>query len=100
MHSHQKCEPSMGIMDLARVADRPAPDQWGEDELLTLPEAAALFWPRGPITTSTLRNAVRNRKLRVVEIAGKFFTSRTAVEEMCRGGTVPAEATESGADPL
>ena len=29
---------------LARVKARPAPAQWGEDEVMTLVEAAALFF--------------------------------------------------------
>lgn len=86
---------NMTVKDLSRVARRPTPEEWGEDELITLPETAALYWPDGPITTSTLRNAARKGKLRVVELAGKHFTNRTAVEEMCRSATplVPADPT-------
>ncbi len=43
---------------LARVQQRPEPCQWGEDEVLTLAEAAALFFPQGPLTLASLRTAV------------------------------------------
>ncbi|MDA9465222.1 hypothetical protein XH87_11595 [Bradyrhizobium sp. CCBAU 53415] len=65
-----------------RVRHRPHPDQWGESEMMTLPEAAALFFP-GVLTTTSLRTAVRDQRLDVVEIAGKILTNRLAVERMC-----------------
>jgi hypothetical protein len=57
--------------------------------LLTLVEAAALFWPEGPLTTTSLRNAIRNDQLAYVAIAGKFLTTKVAIAEMsvCRRGT-------------
>jgi hypothetical protein len=69
-----------------RVALRPEPDQWTDDELLTLPEAAALFWPMGPLTTTSLRTAVRDRVLDVAEIAGRLLTTKAAIRRMseCR----------------
>jgi hypothetical protein len=65
-----------------RVAKRPSPDEWQVDELLTLPEAAALFWPDGPLTTTSLRTAVRDRQLEVAVIAGKFLTTKAAIRRM------------------
>lgn len=50
--------------------------------MMTLPEAAALFFP-GVLTTTSLRTAVRDRRLDVVEIAGKILTNRLAIERMC-----------------
>jgi hypothetical protein len=67
---------------LRRIAARSDPATWGEDELLTLAEAAALFWPDGPLTVTSLRTAVRDGQLRVAPIAGKFLTSKRAVMEM------------------
>jgi hypothetical protein len=79
---------------LERVRARPDPDAWGETELMTLAEAAALFWPNGPLTTTSLRTAVRDRRLDVAEIAGKILTNRLAIGRMCvcgpRGGTDPS----------
>jgi hypothetical protein len=70
---------------LHRVAKRPSPDEWQDFELLSLPEAAALFWPGpdGLLTTTSLRTAVRDRQLEVAVIAGKFFTNKAAIRSMC-----------------
>jgi hypothetical protein len=65
-----------------RITKRPDPSQWAPNELLTLQEAAQLFWPDGPITVSTLRTAVRDRQLAVVTIARKLFTCPAAVKAM------------------
>lgn len=70
------------VAGLERVAQRPSPDNWKEDELMTLPEAAALFWPEGPLTTTSLRTAVRDRQLEVAIIAGKFLTTKGAIHRM------------------
>lgn len=67
---------------IGRVARRPSPDEWSDDELMTLFEAAALFWPEGPLTVTSLRTAVRDEKLAVAEIAGKLLTTKTAIAEM------------------
>lgn len=62
-----------------RVVDRPRPEQWGLDELMTLSEAAALFWPQGPLSVSSLRNAIRQGRLPVVVVARKHLLTRRAV---------------------
>jgi hypothetical protein len=61
---------------LARVAQRPDPQQWRLDELVTLAEAAALLWPNGPIGVSTLRTAIR---------AGDLAHVRTAAPKLETG---------------
>lgn len=66
----------------ARVMARPSPADWKDDELMTLPEAAALFWPEGPLTTHSLRVAVRDGVLAVAVIAGRHMTNRRAIAEM------------------
>jgi chromosome partitioning protein len=38
-----------------RVAERPHPRLWDDDETLSLDEAAALFWPRGPLSSEGAR---------------------------------------------
>jgi len=67
---------------LQRIDQRPHPDQWSDDELLSLPEAAALFWPDGPLTTASLRTAHRDGQLAVAVIAGKFLTTKAAIVQM------------------
>ena len=42
-----------------RVAARPDPSMWADDELMTFAEAASLMWPQGPLTASSLRTAYR-----------------------------------------
>jgi hypothetical protein len=71
---------------LRRVCARPDPAAWREDELMTLGEAAALFWPDGPLTETTLRTAVRDQRLSIAKIAGKFFTTKRAIAALaiCR----------------
>jgi hypothetical protein len=77
-----------------RVGERPRPELWADDELLTFPEAAKLFWPRGPITVATLRTARTEGKLEVTTIAGKFFVSPRALRAIGRP-TSPVAATNS-----
>lgn len=91
----------------ARILERPHPHLWGDDELLTLPEAAALFWPQGPLATRSLRTAVRAGQLGTVTIAGKMLTTKRQLARMAecenRRPARPAEpgqtATEQVAPP-
>lgn len=81
----------------ARIAAKPDPDDWDDDDLLTIPEAAALMWPSGPITAATLRTAAKQGSLAIVEIAGKHFVTKAALRAM---GTPQAPpAPRSGAPP-
>jgi hypothetical protein len=65
-----------------RVGERPRPEDWREDEPMTLAEAAALLWPRGPITASTLRTAYRQGDLEVAMVARKLLVTRAQVAAM------------------
>lgn len=73
-----------------RVAQRPDPAAWGDDELMTLAEAARLHWPDGPITERTLRTAVRDGRLPISRLAGKFFVTRRALAALSNCEPVPA----------
>ena len=68
--------------DLSRVFERPDPGLWAEDELLTLPEAAQLMWPKGPLKTASLRTAARDGQLALTVIAGKHLTTKAALKAM------------------
>jgi hypothetical protein len=72
-----------------RVARRPDPDAWSQDELLGLHEAVALLWPRGPLTVSSLRTAIASGALAYVRIAGRIYTTIAALAAMaeCRRTT-------------
>jgi hypothetical protein len=79
-----------------RVAARPDPGQWGEDELLTFAEAAALLWPDGPLTASSLRTAYRAGGLEVTVIARKLLTTKRALSAMAEAARRPARAAGRG----
>ena len=87
-----------------RIAGRPRPDQWRDDELLTLPEAARLFWPDGPLTTTSLRTAARDGTLEIRTVAGRHMTTPAALRRLgFRRTDGPAEGlsvTEAAASML
>ncbi len=66
----------------SRLSSRPHPADWDPEDPITLQEAACLFWPQGPLTTKSLRTAVRDGQLAVAIVAGKMFTCPRAVREM------------------
>ena len=72
----------MTVKPPRRIAARPDPAQWGDDELLTLAEAAALMWPQGPLTASSLRTSYRAGQLEVTMIARKCLTTKRALKAM------------------
>ena len=65
-----------------RVAERPDPTRWGDDELLTFEEAAALFWPKGPLCATSLKTAYRSGQLEVTMIARKLLVTPKALRAM------------------
>jgi hypothetical protein len=73
-----------------RVAARPDPAQWRDDELLTFAEAAALLWPDGPLTASSLRTAYRAGQLEVTVIARKLLVTKGAIRSMTEAASRPA----------
>jgi hypothetical protein len=72
-----------------RIAARPNAVDWRDDEVLTLPEAAVLFFPDGPLVEKSLRVAARDGDLAISRIAGKVFTTAGAVREMIRPARAP-----------
>ncbi|WMT76281.1 hypothetical protein [Bradyrhizobium sp. Ash2021] len=81
-----------------RVARRPDPDQWSENELLALHEAVALLWPRGPLTVSSLRTAIAKGHLGHARIAGRLYTTRAALGAMSECRRIPEGGRPSEAD--
>ena len=79
-----------------RVAARPHPEDWGDDELLSFEEAAALLWPMGPLTASSLRTAYRAKQLEVTIIARKLLTTKAAIRAMQIAARRPAQAGGKG----
>jgi hypothetical protein len=75
---------------LDRVAERPDPAEWAPDELISLAEGAALFFPRGPLSEKSLRKAVVDGKLQTVTISRKIYTTPAEMRRMMRPGPPPA----------
>jgi hypothetical protein len=73
-----------------RVAARPDPASWADDELMSFSEAIALMWPDGPLTASSLRTAYRAGGLEVVVIARKLLVTKRALREMAEAARRPA----------
>ena len=67
---------------LQRVDARPNPAAWQEDELVTLVEAAQLFFPNGPLTASGLRSAIARHELSSVSINQRVYTTPAAIRSM------------------
>jgi hypothetical protein len=67
---------------LARTRARPRPEQWGDDEAMTLIEAVTVFFPTGPLTLSSLRTEARERRLAVARVAGKVLTTPRAIKQL------------------
>ena len=74
-----------------RVAKRPDPKDWAADELMTFAEAAALLWPDGPLTASSLRTAYRSGELEVTLIARKLLVTKAAIQRMAEAARRPAK---------
>ncbi|HZO56741.1 MAG TPA: hypothetical protein VFB63_28785, partial [Bryobacteraceae bacterium] len=55
----------------------------------TLAEAVALFFPRGPLTVSSLRSEIRKGRLRATKPAGKLLVTETDLSEMLQACRVP-----------
>ena len=73
-----------------RIIARPDPALWSDEELMTFAEAAALLWPDGPLTASSLRTAYRAGELEVVVIARKLLVTKRALAAMAAAARRPA----------
>ncbi|WMT76282.1 hypothetical protein [Bradyrhizobium sp. Ash2021] len=73
-----------------RIVARPDPKDWGDDELMTLAEAANLMWPLGPLSASSLRTAYRSGLLETVLLARKLMTTKAALRGMTEAARRPA----------
>ena len=74
---------------LDRLVARPTAEAWDADELVSLAEAAALFFPAGPLSAASLRAACRRGELACVSVCGKAFTTPRAVQTMKGLSTKP-----------
>lgn len=60
---------------IARVAAKPRPEDWRDDDAMTLAEAVAVFYPQGPLTVSSLRTEIRKGRLLAVQVAGRLYVT-------------------------
>jgi hypothetical protein len=78
-----------------RVMARPEPSQWQETELMSLPEAAALFWPDGLLSVANLRKLVASRRLAHVRLTRKVLTSKASIIRMSECALDPVDSCAS-----
>ena len=62
-------------------------------------QAAARFFPEGPVKVATLRNAVRKGLLRAVMLEGKLLVTEAAIEEWVERCRVVPNRRDSGSSP-
>jgi hypothetical protein len=72
----------------------PVPESLTPSTPLRLEVAAALGFPGGSMTVSSLRRLIVARKLEHEKIAGKYFVTLAAIEEMRTSCRVPAKAPD------
>lgn len=75
-----------------RIAREPNPDAYSDSTPLTLAEAAALLFPDGPYSESSLRTAARQGLLEVTVLTRKMTTDKAAVRKMLEAARRPAKA--------
>ncbi len=80
------------------VLHRPDPDHWRPTELMTIPEAAALFYPEGPLTVTSLRTARRDGMLATTMVARRVMTTPDAMRAMGNVTLRPASMSETEDD--
>src|SRR5579862_4686955 len=92
--------PRHRVDKLSRARARPDPAQWGDDEVMTLIEAVAVFFPDGPLTLSSLRTAVAAGTLEIAKVAGKNLTTPRAIRKLVMPSCVAAKPSrhDSGSE--
>jgi hypothetical protein len=66
--------------DLSRAAERPKPEDWAMDEPMTLPEAVAVHWPRGPLKVATLRKLILEGRLPFTKLGKPYMVTREGLK--------------------
>lgn len=79
---------------LVRCHARPAPDDWTEDEPMTLVE---VFFANGPLTVSSLRTEIANGRLATAKVAGRYYVTPASLKALFEPRILPCP--ESQKDP-
>jgi hypothetical protein len=90
----------MASEKIDRVALRPDPAQWGEDEIMSLDEAARLHWPSGwPVTSRSLRREARpGGRLAISRLGKRIFVTRRALASLSECKLVNARVIAGDAE--
>jgi integrase len=80
------------------VAARPDPGDWGEGDLVTVAEAAALAWPDGPVPARTLRRAIADGHLPARRLAGRHLIELGDLAALLPAFREPASGDAGTAD--
>jgi hypothetical protein len=79
---------------LARCRARPAPDDWGDDESMTLVEAVTVFFAEGPLTVSSLRTEIANGRLATAKVSGRYFVTPANLKALFEPRTLPCPESQ------
>ena len=78
----------------ARLVLRPSPDDWADDEPMTLKEAVAVFYPHGPLTVSSLRTEIANGRLATAKVAGRYYVTPANLKALFEPRTLPCPGNQ------
>lgn len=65
-----------------RTPGRPRPEDWGDDDPMTLLEFAKVFSDRYPVTISSMRQAIAEQRLVASYLRGCYWVTPANVREM------------------
>ena len=77
-----------------RCVARPSPEDWADDEPMTLAEAIAVFYPNGPVTASSLRTEYHKHRLPLAEVAGRFYVTPANLKALFEPRILPCPESQ------
>ncbi len=79
---------------LVRCHARPAPDDWADDEPMTLAEAVEVFFANGPLTSSSLRTEIANGRLATAKVAGRYYVTPANLKALFEPRILPCPESQ------
>lgn len=81
-----------------RLAQRPSPADWDDDDPMTLVEAVAVFGDRYPLKASTMRSEIHRGRLKASFVGGAFWVTPASLKALFQCPVSPkAQGSTSGA---
>lgn len=80
-----------------RTADRPAPEDWTDEDPMTLVEFASVFGAVLPITVSAMRTEIARGRLTASRVGGSYFVTPAAVKALFRCPVSPKARASTSA---